>query len=151
MAPAGWTGRHPLRSHPRTSQHAGASPVAVRSSIELARYLDVVVVLIATPLALSLGAPALGCAIGAAAWLGQRLLARFDRRLIEGTIELQARFGVNLVEAFGRIWLLAGAIVIAAVAGGRSDGLAASLMIFGAYSIAFAARLVEGRPGGPRP
>jgi hypothetical protein len=127
---------------------AGTSPAAVRSPIELLRYLDVVLVAIATPVALALGAPTLGVAVGAAAWLAQRLLAQFDRRLIEGT-ELRARFGVNLVESFGRIWLLAGAIVIAAVAGGRSDGLAASLMIFGAYSIAFALRLVDGRPGGP--
>ncbi len=130
---------------------AGTSPAAVRSPVELLRYLDVLLVAVATPVALILGAPALGCAIGAAAWLGQRLLALLDRRLIEGRTELQTRFGVTLVEAFGRIWLLAGAIVVAAVAGGRSDGLAASLMIFGAYSIAFAGRLVDGRPGGPRP
>jgi hypothetical protein len=151
MAPAGRTGRHALRAYPRTGQRAGTSPAAVRSPVELLRYLDVVLVAIAAPIALALGAPALGLAIAAGAWLGQRLLAQLDRRWIEGTTALRARFGVNLVEAFGRIWLLAGAIVIAAVAGGRSDGLAASLMIFGAYSIAFAVRLVDGRPGGPRP
>jgi hypothetical protein len=122
-----------------------------RSALALARQPDVPLVLVATPVALLLGAPALGCLIGAAAWLAQRLLAQLDRRLIEGTARLQSRFGLNLVEAFGRIWLLAGAIVVAAVAGGRSDGLAASLMIFGAYSIAFAMRLVDGRPGGSRP
>lgn len=115
------------------------------------RHLDVLLVILATPAALILGAPALGCAIGAVAWLTQRLLAQLDRRWIEGTTELQARFGLNLVDAFGRIWLLAGAIVIAAVAGGRADGLAASLMIFSAYSVAFAMRLVKGRPGGEAP
>jgi hypothetical protein len=115
------------------------------------RHLDVVLVILATPAALILGAPALGCAIAAVAWLTQRLLAQLDRRWIEGTSELQARFGLNLVDAFGRIWLLAGAIVIAAVAGGRADGLAASVMIFGVYSIAFAMRLVKGRPGGEGP
>jgi hypothetical protein len=141
---------HEPESMAPAALRAGASPAAVRSPIELLRYLDVAAVLIATPLALALGAPTLGLAIGAGAWLGQRLLAQFDRRLIAGATE-RARFGVNLVESFGRIWLLAGAIVIAAVAGGRSDGLAASLMIFGAYSIAFAVRLVDGRPGGPRP
>ncbi|HYL69871.1 MAG TPA: hypothetical protein VEY89_01040 [Candidatus Dormibacteraeota bacterium] len=108
-------------------------------------------VILATPAALILGAPALGCVIGAVAWLAQSLLAQLDRRWIEGTSELQARFGLNLVDAFGRIWLLAGAIVIAAVAGGRADGLAASVMIFSVYSIAFAMRLVKGRPGGDGP
>jgi hypothetical protein len=115
------------------------------------RYLDVVLLAVAIPVAVGLGAPVLGCVVGAGVWVLQRILAQADRRWIEGKTELRTRFGVNLVESFGRIWLLAGAIVIAAVAGGRSDGLAASLTIFGAYSIAFAVRLVDGRPGGPRP
>jgi hypothetical protein len=38
--------------------------------------------------------------------------------------------------------------VLAAVIGGRRDGLAAALLIFGAYSVAFAMRLVGGRPQG---
>jgi hypothetical protein len=121
---------------------------SVRPALLVGRYLDVLLLAVATPVALVLGAPVLGCLIGVVAWLAQRLLAQFDRRWIEGTAELQSRFGINLVESFGRIWLLAGAIVIAAVAGGRSDGLAASLMIFGAYSVAFMMRLVQGRPGG---
>lgn len=113
------------------------------------RYPDVVFVVIAAAVAVALGAPVLGCAIGAGAWICQRALAQLDRRLIHSATRAQARFGLNLVEAFGRIWLLAGAIVVAAVAGGRSDGLAASLTIFAAYSIAFMRRLVDGRPGGP--
>jgi hypothetical protein len=113
------------------------------------RYPDVVFVVIAASVALALGAPVLGCVIGAAAWICQRVLAQLDRRLIQSATRQQARFGLNLVEAFGRIWLLAGAIVVAAVAGGRTDGLAASLMIFAAYSIAFMRRLIDGRPGGP--
>jgi hypothetical protein len=114
------------------------------------RYLDVLFVVVAAPAAVILGAPTLGCVIGACAWIAQRLLAQFDRRLIEAVNASQTRFGLNLVESFGRIWLLAGAIVLAAVIGGRGDGLAASLTIFAAYSLAFALRLVDGRPGGPR-
>ena len=105
---------------------------------------------VAAPVALALGAPALGYLIAAGAWVLQRVLAQLDRRWIAGR-GADARFGLNLVEAFGRIWLLAGAIVLAAVVGGRGDGLTAALVIFCAYSIAFAMRVVEGRPGGPRP
>jgi hypothetical protein len=57
-------------------------------------------------------------------------------------------FGLNLVDGFGRIWLLAGAIVLAAVIGGRGDGLTAALVIFCVYSIAFTMRLISGRPQG---
>jgi hypothetical protein len=123
------------------------SPPPQRSALALARYLDVVLVVLAVPVALALGAPAVGVVVSAAAWLVQRLLARAGQRWIAGR-GADARFGLNLVDGFGRIWLLAGAIVLAAVIGGRRDGLAAALLIFCAYSIAFAMRLVSGRPQG---
>jgi hypothetical protein len=123
------------------------SPAVQRSALVLARYLDVVLVVLAVPIALALGAPAVGVVVSAAAWLIQRLLARAGQRWIAGRGD-DARFGLNLVDGFGRIWLLAGAIVLAAVIGGRRDGLAAALLVFCAYSIAFAMRLVSGRPQG---
>ncbi len=114
------------------------------------RYLDVVLVVLATPVAIALGAAPLGYLIAAGAWVLQRVLQQLDRRWIAGR-GANARFGLNLVDGFGRIWLLAGAIVLAAVIGGRRDGLTAALVIFCVYSIAFAMRVVEGRPGGSRP
>lgn len=113
------------------------------------RYLDVLLVVIAAPVAIALGAPALGCAIGAAAWLAQRLLAQTDRRWITRAREPRTQLGLNVAEAFGRIWLLAGAIVVSGVAGGRAAGLAAGLVIFGAYSVAFVIRLLSGAPNRP--
>ena len=111
-------------------------------------YLDVLVVIVAVPVALALGAPVFGCLVGAGGWVVQRIVAGADRRWLRRAAG--RRFGLTLVEAFGRIWLLAGAIVIAGAVGDRADGLTAALMIFGAYSVAFAMRLVEGRPsGGP--
>jgi len=142
------------REQPSEPHHGGASASPrVPGLGAFLRQLDVLIVLVAAPVAIVLGAPVLGCAIGAVAWVAQRVLARFDRRLLERARERGAPFGVGLVEGFGRIWLLAGAIVIAALAGGRADGLAASLIVFGAYSIAFTLRLLEGRPqqhGGAR-
>ncbi len=134
-------------TQPRT---AGAGAAVARPAIVILRYLDVVLVLVAAAPAIALGAPALGYAIGAGGWLIQRALEQRSRRWIAGR-GADARFGLNLVDGFGRIWLLAGAIVLAGVIGGRADGLTAALVIFCAYSIAFAMRVVEGRPGGPRP
>jgi hypothetical protein len=113
-------------------------------------YLDVVLVVLAAPVAIALGASPLGYLIAAGAWVLQRVLQQLDRRWIAGRGG-DARFGLNLVDGFGRIWLLAGAIVLAAVIGGRDAGLTAALVIFCVYSIAFAMRVVEGRPGGSRP
>ncbi len=127
--------------------HAGASPVIARSPLQLLQYLDVVRVVLATPVALALGAPAFGLLIAAGAWLVQRVLAHVDRRWIARTQASGSRLGLDIAEAFGRIWLLVGAIVVAGAVGGRADGLAAALTIFAAYSVAFATRLFSGRQG----
>ncbi len=110
-------------------------------------YLDVVLVVLAAPVAIAFGASLLGYLIAAGAWVLQRVLQQLDRRWIAGR-GADARFGLNLVDGFGRIWLLAGAIVLAAVIGGRRDGLTAALVIFCVYSIAFTMRLISGRPQG---
>jgi len=123
------------------------SHLVERPALTLVRYLDVVLVVLAVPVALALDAPVVGVVVSAAAWLLQRVLARAGQRWIASR-GADARFGLNLVDGFGRIWLLAGAIVLAAVIGGRRDGLAAALLIFCAYSIAFAMRVISGRPQG---
>jgi hypothetical protein len=115
--------------------------------LALLRSLDLVLLALGGAIALALGAPMLGVLIAAGAWVLQRVLARYGQRWIAGRGD-DARFGLNLVDGFGRIWLLAGAIVLAAVIGGRRDGLAAALVIFFAYSVAFAVRLLSGRPQG---
>jgi hypothetical protein len=119
---------------------AGQHNLDVR--LVLMRYLDVVLVLVVAAPVLALGVPVLGYGIGAGVWIAQRILAEADRRWIEGVADRP--FGLNLFEAFGRIWLLAGAIVAAGVIGGRGDGLTAAVTIFAAYSIAFAIRVSSG-------
>jgi hypothetical protein len=110
------------------------------------RNFDLVFVVLGTAVALALRAPALGVLVGAAGWLVQRVLAMADRRLIVRAAEPGSRLGLNFADAFARIWVLAGAIVIAAAVGGRRDGLAAAVLIFATYSLAFALRLGRGRP-----
>jgi hypothetical protein len=136
-------------SPPGPSQPEGSAVVAEKRFLTVLRYLDVVLVLVGAAVALALGAPALGCAIGAGAWVAQRILAHVDGRWISNATEPRTQLGLNLAEAFGRIWLLAGAIVLAGVVGGHKDGLTAALVIFGAYSVAFAIRVLSGRPSPP--
>lgn len=114
------------------------------------RYLDVLVVAVVAAPALALGAPVLGYAVGGGTWIAQRVLQVLDRRWTGRFADPRRAVGVNLFERFGRIWLLAGAIVVAGVVGGRRDGLTAALVIFGAYSIAFAIGLLSGAPAAPR-
>jgi hypothetical protein len=110
------------------------------------RYLDVPLVVLAVIPAIVFGAPMLGYALGAGGWLVQRVIGEADRRWTRKFTEPLKQLGVTLFEGFARIWLLAGVIVIAAVTGGRRDGLTASLVIFGGYSVAFVIKLLSGPP-----
>jgi hypothetical protein len=117
-----------------------------RDALHAVQYLDVAVVVIGAIPALVLGAPALGIIVGGAGWLLQRAVQVVDRRFTARMRDPTRQVGVHVTEAFGRIWLLAGAIVVAAVAGGHRDGLAAALLIFAAYTVAFGLRLANGQP-----
>jgi hypothetical protein len=117
-----------------------------RVAINARKYLDVFVVVIAAIPALALGAPVFGYLVGAAGWFLQRAIQVADRRYTANVDDSIKRAGIGLFEAFGRIWLLAGAIILAAVAGGHKDGLTATLVIFAAYSVAFVIRLTSGPP-----
>jgi hypothetical protein len=110
------------------------------------RYLDVVLLAIAAVPALALAdASPLGYAIGSAGWILQRIVAETDKRLLRNVTEPRKQLGINLFEAFGRIWLMAGAIIAAGLVG-RAQGLTAALVIFGAYSVSFVIRVISGPP-----
>ncbi|HEX4563568.1 MAG TPA: hypothetical protein VH115_03860 [Solirubrobacteraceae bacterium] len=119
-------------------------------ALALARNLDLVALPAGVAVALLLGAPAFGVLVGAGAWLLQRAAAVIDRRLIVKAAEPGSRLGLNFIDGFARIWLLAGAIVIAGAVGHRRDGLTAALLIAAAYSLALAVRVARGRAGGPQ-
>jgi hypothetical protein len=137
---------------------SGANPLASITTpyppharaLALARNLDLVVVPVGVAVALVLGAPVFGVLVGAGGWLVQRVIAVAVRRLIVKSAEPGSRLGLNFIDAFGRIWLLAGAIIVAGAVGNRRDGLAAALVIFAAYSLVFAIRIGRGRAGGPQ-
>jgi hypothetical protein len=125
-----------------TDAHA---PLAGRRAV-LWGNLDLLLVVAAVVPALALDAPEPGFLLGAGGWVLSRLVAVFDRRLIRKAADPVKQVAANLFEAFGRIWLLAGVIVLSSVLGGRSDGLTASIVIFAAYSVAFIVRLLSGPP-----
>jgi hypothetical protein len=122
------------------------APRPVPTPANLVKYFDVAAVVIGVAVAIALGAPAFGTLMGGGAWVLQRLIQAGDRALISRNLEPRRQLAANLGEAFGRIWLLAIAIIVAGVAGHRSDGLAAAVVVFAAYSLFFVARLLSGAP-----
>jgi hypothetical protein len=117
-----------------------------RVAINTRKYLDLAVVAFAAIVALALGAPVFGIVVGLCAWLLQRVVQVLDRSFISRLRDPRHQVGIRVSESFGRIWLLAGAIIFAGLAGNHKDGLFAALMIFVAYSVAFGVRLSSGPP-----
>jgi hypothetical protein len=124
----------------------GAEAVPQARPVNVTKYVDVAAVLIAAIPALLLGAPVLGYAIGGGAWILQRVIAASEPRFLVRVGDTRKWLGARLFASFGRIWLLAGAIIAAGIAGGRRDGLTAAIVIFAAYSIVFAIRIASGPP-----
>jgi hypothetical protein len=107
-----------------------------RGSVALL-YLDIVLVVIVAVPALALGAPRLGYIVGAVAWIVMRLAqVELDKHL-RTVHDLRRRLGLGVAYSMARVWVLAGAIILAGVAATRHDGLTAALVIFGAFSVNF--------------
>jgi hypothetical protein len=124
----------------------GAEAVSdARHMSVLVRYPDIVAVVLAAIPALAFGAPVLGYALGGGVWILQRVLQANESRLV-GRFSGTQRVGAKLAAAFGRIWLMAGAIIVAGVAGHDKDGLTAAVVIFAAYTLAFSVRIISGPP-----
>ncbi|MGI8429701.1 MAG: hypothetical protein ACR2OB_10450 [Solirubrobacteraceae bacterium] len=122
--------------------------ISQERSVRVLPHLDVVLAVLAAVPALLLGAPGLGYAVGAGAWIVQRLISAADIRWTRRIADPRRRLIFGLFEGFARIWLLAGAIIVAGVAGGRADGLTAAVVIFALYSVAFVIKVISGPPSG---
>jgi hypothetical protein len=108
-----------------------------RGTVSLS-YLDIVLVVLAAAAALALGAPALGLTVGVVAWIAARGASVLVERRLAAVDDPRRRLASGLAYKMARVWVLAGAIIAAGVAGSRPDGLTAALTIFGAFSVFFA-------------
>jgi hypothetical protein len=122
-----------------------AGAISPKRSGAVLTNLDVVFVIVVAPVAIALGAPKVGAIVGAAAWVLQRVIQELDKRWVGRFRKPQQVLAANLGEAFGRTWLLAGAIVAAGLAAHRKDGLTAGLIIISAYTVAFVIRIIAGK------
>jgi hypothetical protein len=104
----------------------------------LLRYIDVVLVVIAAPILLLIGVPAVGYLVGAGAWILLRVVGvGVDR--YAGTLGEQSReLTLRLVYLLGRLFLLALAIILVRKDAGRDAGLTALLVIVFAFTMQLA-------------
>jgi hypothetical protein len=122
-----------------------ASATFERGSVPLTSYLDIVLVVVVAACAIVLGAPALGVAVGAAAWIvvrGASLVA--DRRIAE-VPDARNQLGLGVALRMLRVWVLACAIIAVGLTSTSANALAAALIIFGAFSFHFVVAAVMHR------
>jgi hypothetical protein len=125
------------------SEDIGVSaPQPARRSSVL-RYLDLIVVVVAAPIAVLAGVPSVGYAIGAAAWVLLRGLALAVEQRASNMDHVVEQVALRLSYRLARAALLTGAAVVAFKAYGRGDGLTALAVIVTAFTIRLPLSLVD--------
>ena len=112
----------------------GAAAVPESGLAPLA-YLDVVLVLLAAPIMILIGVPALGYGVGAVAWLLLRLVGIGVERAAGTAKEARMQITLRMGYMMGRLFLLALAVVLARTSGTRNDGLAALVVVVVAFTV----------------
>lgn len=133
--------------HRRDTLTAQTLPIPDMRALAL---LDVVLVVVTAPVAIALGAPALGVVVGAAVWVLQRFAALAIERRAKRAENVRAALALNLGGAFTRAWLVGLAILAAGLGSSREDGLAAAVTVAIALTIYFAMTMLMRSLSGDR-
>jgi hypothetical protein len=111
--------------------------VTPEAPIGVLRYIDVVILVVAAPVMLLIGVPALGYGVGAGVWIAVRAAGVGVDRAAAGS---SPRSEVNLRLAYllTRLFLLAIAVILVRKQAGQDDGLAALSVIVFAFTVQLA-------------
>jgi hypothetical protein len=107
------------------------------------RYFDAVVLVVAAPVMLLIGVPALGYGIGAGAWIALRAVGVGVDRLSSAASPNSRELSLKLAYMLGRLFLLALAVIFARNQGGQDDGLTALCVIVFAFTAQLAVTFVN--------
>jgi hypothetical protein len=97
-------------------------------------YLDVVVLVVAAPIMLLIGVPAVGYLVGAGAWIALRAVGVAVDRVAGAADDPRREASVRLAYLLGRLFLLAIAVIIVRNGSGRDAGLTALLVVVFAFT-----------------
>jgi hypothetical protein len=102
--------------------------------VSLFAFFDVIVLVVAAPIMLLIGVPASGYAIGAGAWIAVRAVGLGLDRVIEAA-DAQKQIGLRMAHMFGRLFVMAIAVIVARNADGRDAGLTCLAVVVFAYTM----------------
>lgn len=111
-----------------------SASVPSEHSMTLLAYLDVVIVVLATPIVLLMDVPAAGYLVGAGAWILLRAVGVGVDRAAAALGDQRREVSLRLAYLLGRLFLLAIAVILVRRGAGQDDGLTALLVIVFAYT-----------------
>ena len=100
------------------------------------------VYIVAMGLVILMGLPVLGYAVGATAWIANRLIGVGVEKLAEGQQDVRRAVGMNLFALIARSWLVGLTILAVGLAGEREDGLTAAILVLAAFTLYFVTSLL---------
>jgi hypothetical protein len=111
-----------------------SAPATSDGHLTLLAYLDVVLLVVAAPIMLLIGVPAVGYLVGAGAWIALRAVGVVIERVIPSLRDPRSEITLRLAYLLGRLFLLAIAVIVVRNGAGRDDGLTALLVIVFAFT-----------------
>ena len=111
-----------------------SAPAPSAAPITLLAYLDVVVVVVAAPIMLLIGVPAVGYLVGAGAWIVLRAAGVAVDRAVAAIKDPRSEVTLRLAYLLGRLFGLAIAVILVRNGSGRDAGLTALLVIVFAFT-----------------
>jgi hypothetical protein len=138
---------------PTVPAEPGAASRRSLEPIVVFRYLDVVLVVLAAPFVVLLGAPVLGYVVGGVAWIVQRFAAVAIERRAARAQDVKTSLGLNMASLVLRAWLIGLTILAVGLIAEREDGLTAGITVLAAFTVYFATSLIlrplERKPARP--
>lgn len=106
------------------------------------KYVDLLLLAAALAVFVVAGFPLLGYAVGAGAWVAQRLIQLLVTKRANAELRAgnrQKAMGIVAATTLGRVWLMTTAVLLVGLAE-REAGLAAALLVLALFTITFAAQ-----------
>jgi hypothetical protein len=119
-----------------------SAPTTRDRPVVILAYFDVVLLVVAAPIMLLIGVPALGYLAGAGAWILLRLVGVGVERTATSAREAQMQISIRLGYMLGRLFLLALAVIVARNHS-RDAGLTALAVVVAAFTIQLALSAVN--------
>lgn len=99
------------------------------------RYFDVLLLVVAAPILLLIGVPAVGYGIGAGAWIVLRGAGLVVERRASAAADVRGQVSLRLAYMLGRLFALALVVIFVRRGDGQDAGLTALLVIVFAFTV----------------